>query len=149
MIPILVVIFAAEVSNFTPSGVNPDLFLIAVAAFVVLGKKDALYFSATCGLLKDITCSGPLGFHVLLYVLLALLLTKARQILFLDNILFFPVLIFVLTALSSTLSGILVGAGYEKILHIAVVNSIYSTWIALFVFVVVKLCMIAGYKLQS
>lgn len=141
---ILLIVFTAEICQLTPSGIKPDLFLVAVISFTILSQKDVLYLCAIAGLGKDITCSTPIGLYVLLYVLIWLALTRIKQLVFLNNIFTFPAICFALGLVTSAIIGLITYSGAEKIIQVSMINAIYTTWISAVVIFVVKICKIAG-----
>jgi rod shape-determining protein MreD len=149
MAVVLPLIFIADISRITPSGAKPDLFLLAVLCFCILSKRDTFLFAAAAGLLKDIVSSTPIGFHMLTFSILALGVGKLRQLIFIDNILLFPALIFVLSSFVTAFCGLVTGTNVETVVHISAVNGIITLWLSLFVFVLVRLCRIAGYRSPS
>ena len=98
LITLVLQVGATRVFGLGPQSLAPDLLLLVAVVLALRGPADgALIACWILGLAKDLTSAAALGSYALAFGLLALVIVRLRNLLYVPN----PLTLIVLTALAS------------------------------------------------
>ncbi len=79
---------------------RPDIVILVLAMVCLnMGRKTSLFIAFTAGIISDPYIGSIIGFHALVYTIMAFGIIKVREVMYKDNVLFHIIIVFSATML--------------------------------------------------